>query len=252
MGWGYSGYGRSETVAEKKAKAKRKIAALLKKGKKILPVTIEGRKIAKTWWGLAWNHNLECYADFSNRLSRGRSYVTHGCVIDLQIFPGEIKAQVLGSGSSVYQCEIRIDALSQTDWKRMTKLVEGRISSLSELLNGEFPVELESILTDTKGGLFPAPKKFHPHCNCPDHAKFCKHLAAVIYGIGNRLDSSPELLFTLRSVTPSELISKSIRKEKDNLIAMAKKVKSTRLLNLEDNDLSDMFHIDFAQVQLKK
>ncbi|MBI9105709.1 MAG: hypothetical protein JEZ04_03135 [Spirochaetales bacterium] len=247
MGWGNYGYGRSESVAEKKAKAERKIAALLKKGIKISPVIIEGRKIAKSWWGLAWNSNLEYYADFANRLARGRSYVTHGCVIDLQILPGKIEAQVLGSGRSVYKCEIEIDALSKKDWKNITKLVEGRISSLSDLLKGEFPVELEAVLTDKNWGLFPAPKKFHPYCNCPDGARFCKHLAAVIYGVGNRLDTKPELLFTLRSVKPSELISEAITKEKDNLIAKAKKVKSTRLLKLEDNDLSSMFNIDFTK-----
>jgi uncharacterized Zn finger protein len=251
MGWGNYGYGRSESVAEKKAKAKRKIAALIKKGKNISPVTIEGRTIAKSWWGQAWNRNLEFYADFANRLSRGRSYVTHGCVIDLQILPGKIEAQVLGSGSSVYRCEIEIDALGKKEWEAITKLAEGRISSLPDLLKGEFPVEFETILTNKKGGLFPAPGKFHPHCDCPDQAKFCKHLAAVIYGIGNRLDRSPELLFTLRSVSPSELVSEAITKEKDNLIAKAKKVKSTRLLKLKENDLSDMFNIDFLKPRTK-
>ncbi|MBI9100155.1 MAG: hypothetical protein JEY91_16860 [Spirochaetaceae bacterium] len=247
MGWGNYGYGRSESVAEKRSKAKRKIAALLKKGEKIAPVTIEGRKIAKSWWGVSWNRNLELYADFSNRLSRGRSYVTHGCVIDLQIMPGKIKAQVLGSGSSVYQCEIDIDALSQKNWKTITKHVEGKISSLSNLLKGQFPLEMEAILTDKKGGLFPAPEKFHPYCNCPDHARLCKHLAAVIYGIGNRLDSQPELLFVLRNVSPSDLISKAIVKVRDNLIDKAKKVKSSRMLKLKDDDLSDLFHIDFVK-----
>ena len=153
----------------------------------------------------------------------------------------------MGSGTSVYRCEIKIDALGSKNWKAITKLVEGRISSISDLLKGEFPVELEAVLTDKKGGLFPAPKQFHPYCDCPDSARFCKHLAAVIYGVGNRLDSSPELLFTLRSVTPSELISEAVKKEKDNLIAKAKKVKSTRLLKLKDNDLSDMFNIDFKK-----
>ncbi|MDA3958615.1 SWIM zinc finger family protein [Oceanispirochaeta sp.] len=252
MGWGYYGYGRSESVGEKKEKARKKIAALLKKGKKISPVTIEGRTIAKSWWGRAWNSNLELYADFANRLSRGRSYVTHGCVIDLQILPGKIKAQVLGSGSSVYRCEVEMDALSNTSWKGLTKLVEGKISSLTELLSGKFPVELEAVLTDQKGGLFPTPGQFHPYCSCPDHAKFCKHLAAVIYGVGNRLDAQPELLFTLRGVSPSELVSKAIITEKDSLVAKAQKVKSTRLLKLKDNDLSEMFHIDFAKPRNKK
>jgi len=245
MGWGNYGYGRSETVAEKKAKAIKKIAALRKKGRDITPVRIEGRTIAKNWWGKAWNRNVELYADFANRLSRGRSYVTHGCVIDLQIEAGKIKAQVLGSGSSVYNCQITIDALGDKHWKSLLKLTEGSITSLATLLGGEFPKELETILTDKKSGLFPSPKQFHPHCNCPDSARFCKHLAAVIYGVGNRLDSEPGLLFTLRSVTPSELVSEAVEKEKENLIAKARKVKSTRLIKGKDSDLSKLFNIDF-------
>ena len=252
MNWSNYGYGRSESVAEKKAKAKKKIATLLKKGKKISPVVIEGRTIAESWWGRAWNNNLKLYADFANRLSRGRSYVTHGCVIDLQINPGEIKAQVLGSGTSVYKCSIEIDALSKKNWNSLIKLLDGRIGSLTELLSGEFPIELKDALTDRDVGLFPAPKKFHPYCNCPDSAKFCKHLAAVIYGIGNRLDMSPELLFTLRSVTPSELVSEAISKETNTLFTKAKRVKSRRLLKLNDGSLSELFNIDFTKSKTKK
>jgi uncharacterized Zn finger protein len=31
----------------------------------------------------------------------------------------------------------------------------------------------------------------------------CKHVAAVLYGIGARIDERPELLFLLRSVVPA-------------------------------------------------
>ena len=35
----------------------------------------------------------------------------------------------------------------------------------------------------------------------------CKHVAAVLYGVGSRLDSQPELLFLLRDVDAQELIA---------------------------------------------
>ena len=35
----------------------------------------------------------------------------------------------------------------------------------------------------------------------------CKHIAAVLYGVGARLDESPELLFRLRAVDETELLS---------------------------------------------
>ena len=47
-------------------------------------------------------------------------------------------------------------------------------------------------------------------CTCPDWAGMCKHVAAAMYGVGNRLDSSPELLFVLRGVDHLELIEQAI------------------------------------------
>ncbi|MEA2011702.1 MAG: SWIM zinc finger family protein [Verrucomicrobiota bacterium] len=247
MSWGYGGYAPYESVATKKNKAKKKIAALRKKGKEISPVEINGRTIAKSWWGKAWNKNLANYADFSNRLSRGRSYVTHGCVIDLQIDKNLITAQIMGSGRSIYKAEIRIDSLKKNQWNKIKKMVKGNIGSLKELLTGKFPKEMDSILSNKKNGLFPAPKEFHPACDCPDYSKFCKHLAAVIYGIGNRLDAEPNLLFTLRGVNPNELVSKIVNEEKDNMISKAKNVKSKRVMNLKEKKLSKMFDINFTK-----
>jgi len=244
----YGGYGFApyESVAEKKAKAKKKIAQLRKKNKDIAPVEIEGRKIAKSWWGIAWCNNLEIYADFKNRLSRGRSYVTHGCVLDLKIKPGLITAKVMGSGSSVYNCEIKIDPVSKQKWGKIKKLASGKIGSLTDLLAGKFPKELEAALSAKNEGLFPAPREFHPDCDCPDWSEFCKHLAAVIYGVGNRLDSKPELLFTLRGIDSKELIAEVVADHKDSLLEKAAKVKSKRKMKLNDKKLSKMFGIEFS------
>lgn len=245
----YYGFAPYESVGEKKAKAKKKIAQLQKKNKDIAPVEIEGRTIAKNWWGKAWNHNLESYADFKNRLSRGRSYVTHGCVIDLQISEGTITAMVMGSGRSIYNCKIKIDPVSKQKWQVIKKLVSGKIGSLTELMAGKFPEELNAALSAKDNGLFPAPTEFHPSCDCPDGAKFCKHLAAVIYGVGNRLDSKPELLFSLRGVDSKELIAEVVLEHKENLLQKAKKVKSKRKMNLTDKKLSKMFGIKFSMLK---
>ena len=63
----------------------------------ISPVVIEGRKIARSFWGKAWCENLERYSDFENRLPRGRTYVRNGSVVDLQIERGQVRAMVSGS-----------------------------------------------------------------------------------------------------------------------------------------------------------
>ncbi|MDR3357732.1 MAG: hypothetical protein LBN96_02510 [Desulfovibrio sp.] len=61
---------------------------------------MEGNKIARKWWGIAWDKNLESYADFGNRIGRGRSYCKNGLILDLRISDGEIVAKV--SGSNIY------------------------------------------------------------------------------------------------------------------------------------------------------
>ncbi|MGB9104599.1 MAG: hypothetical protein WCC59_07575, partial [Terriglobales bacterium] len=89
--WGWRPY---VSVAERRRQAAGKMEKLRKKGHSVSPVIIEGRVIAKTFWGKACCENLERYSDFANRLPRGRTYVRNGSVIDLQIAPGEIKALV--------------------------------------------------------------------------------------------------------------------------------------------------------------
>ena len=90
-------------VAERRRRAERKLAKLRKKGQSVAPVTIEGRTIAKTFWGKSWCNNLERYSDYANRLPRGRTYVRNGSVVDLQIAKGEVAAMV--SGSELYKVE---------------------------------------------------------------------------------------------------------------------------------------------------
>jgi hypothetical protein len=79
-------------VAERRRKAMREMEKRKKKGHAVSPVTVEGRTIARTFWGKAWCENLEGYSDYANRLPRGRTYVRNGSVVDLQIKPGEIHA----------------------------------------------------------------------------------------------------------------------------------------------------------------
>jgi uncharacterized Zn finger protein len=183
------------------------MAKLAKKGKTIRPVQIEGRTIASTFWGKAWCDNLESYMDYANRLPRGRTYVRNGSVVHLDIRPGEIDATV--SGSELYQVKIRITPAAKAKWKSLCNDCSGAIGSLVELLRGRFSDHVMGIITRKETGLFPAPAEIELKCSCPDWATMCKHVAAVLYGVGARLDESPELLFALRSVNHEELITQA-------------------------------------------
>lgn len=220
--YGY-GYGNDESAAEKKAKALKSLEKLMKKDPTIQPVILEGRALAKSWWGKAWNQNLESYADYANRVDRGKKYVRNNCVLDLKIQKGTVLAKVQGSGAKHYDIKINIQTLNEDKWNQVTELCNHRIDSLESLVEGKFPKELEVLFTDRKYGMFPSPKEIHFNCSCPDWASMCKHVAAVLYGIGARLDSDPMLFFELRDIDGQELIKKSMEKKLDSMLQNAGK-----------------------------
>ncbi len=194
-------------VAERRRQAAAEMAKLSKKGHAVSPVQIAGRAITTTVWGKAWCANMEHYSDYSNRLPRGRTYVRNGSVVDLQIQPGKVAARV--SGSSLYRIAITIKPLAAEAWKGLCADCSGGIDSLVELLQGRFAKGVMERLCRQGDGLFPVAKDISFDCSCPDGAYLCKHVAAVLYGIGARFDHQPELLFTLRQVDASHLLAKA-------------------------------------------
>lgn len=196
-------------VARRKANAKRYAETLAKKqGRPLQPVAILGRKIATTFWGQAWCDNLESYSDFANRLPRGRTYVRNGSVIDLQITPSNIEAIV--AGSEIYRVKVDIARLPNAAWNKIRRDCSQAIESLLDLLQGRLSDGVMQRLTRQREGLFPQPKEIKMSCSCPDWAVLCKHVAAVLYGVGARLDEAPEMLFALRGVDHSELVCQAI------------------------------------------
>ncbi|MCF6353999.1 MAG: helix-turn-helix domain-containing protein [Candidatus Polarisedimenticolaceae bacterium] len=243
MSYGYGGYAPYVSVAKRRAKAAKEMKKLAKKGKKIEPIEVQGRKIARTFWGEAWCKHLEKFSDYENRLPRGRTYVRNGSVCHLAISKGKIEAIV--SGSSLYNININISPLSASKWKSLRKECAGQIGSMLELLQGRFSDNVMEIVTDQDSGLFPKPSEIKLACDCPDWAEMCKHIAAVLYGVGARLDHQPELLFLLRNVDHEELISAELDIER----ATAGKGKQRRLA---EADLSDLFGVDMEEKPLRR
>jgi uncharacterized Zn finger protein len=234
----YYGFKDYVSVAARRAQAARELEKLRKKGRQTSPIVIEGRTIAETFWGEAWCDNLERYSDFANRLPRGRSYVRNGSVVDLQVAPGCVTALV--SGSSMYDVKVTVAPVPPTRWSAIRKDCVGAIDSLVELLQGHLSKGVMTRLCEEKTGLFPSPKDIIFTCSCPDWASMCKHVAAVLYGIGARLDRQPELLFTLRQIDQQELIAKAA----SDVSKTRKGPASAKVL--ESDDLSGMFGIEMA------
>ena len=189
----------------RRARARREMDKLRRKGKNVQPVEIEGRTIARSFWGKRWCDHLESFSDYANRLPRGRTYVRNGSVCHLEIRSGRIAAIV--SGSELYDVAIRIGTLKAAVWKSIKARCSGQIGSVLELLQGKLSRQVMGVVTDREHGLFPKPGEIRFDCSCPDWATMCKHVAAVLYGVGSRLDEHPESLFLLRGVDSAELIA---------------------------------------------
>ena len=95
---------------------------------------------------------------------------------------------VQGSGKKLYTVKVRIDELTEEQYEKIVEKCALKIQNLEDLINGNFPDDLKSLFTEKRAGLFPSMAKIHFNCSCPDWADMCKHVAAVLYGIGSRFD----------------------------------------------------------------
>lgn len=221
---------KNSAASQKKARAK---------GQVLEPVVIQGRTIARSWWGKAWCDNLERYADYESRLDRGKRYVRTGAVLDLKLQKGKVQARVQGSRKTPYKVEIRISPLSQEKCDAIIQKCGRKIQNLEALVAGDFPAELKELFLE-EGGLFPTPREISFNCSCPDWALMCKHVAAALYGVGARLDDQPALFFELRGIDMGRFIDVALESKVETMLANAQKP-SGRIL--EDADLADLFGV---------
>ena len=174
MNW--RGFPRLPDVAERRARAAREVCGSRRAAASSRPVVIDGRTIARTFWGKAWCENLESYSDFENRLPRGRSYLRSGSVLDLQIAPGESRRS----------CAVRALTKLRSRSNRLPAELEAhqnamrrQVGSLIELLEGRLSERVMEVVTHRDEGLFPKPAEIQMDCSCPDWAAMCKHVAAA-------------------------------------------------------------------------
>ena len=235
--WGFKPY---VSAAERRWRAEKAAAKARKGGAELSPITPYRGAMAKTFWGKAWCENLERYSDFANRLPRGRTYARNGSVIDLKIAAGAVRAQVIGS--SLYTVDVTVAAVPEKQWRAISADCAASIDSLVELLQGKLSRAVMERICKPGIGLFPAPRDIKFNCSCPDWASMCKHVAAVLYGVGARLDHQPELLFSLRRVDATQLVAQAGAGPPTARKGLA----IGRML--DDSALADVFGIEMAEV----
>ena len=240
--WKSAGSFSQPAVEELRKKAQASVQAARKKGQKYEPALPHKgtRKICESWWGQAWCQNLERYADYASRLERGRRYFRSGTVVDLKIRGGRVEARVQGSRKVPYKVDIRISPLSEEKCQAIIERCGRKIRTIDKLINGEFPEELKDLFTG-ENGLFPNPAEISFVCSCPDWAIMCKHVAAVMYGIGVRFDENPFFFFHLRGIDIDRFIDVTLENKVESMLQNAD-ADSPRILH-ETTDLTELFGV---------
>lgn len=156
-------------------------------------------EFGNTWWGEKWLDALT-NIDYENRLPRGKSYARGSAVLSINITQNQIKARVQGSRRTPYKVLISIPEFSQKEKSNIIKTITGNKFILAQLMIRQLPSELYEHLQKEKIKLFPRRwNDMDAYCSCPDWALPCKHIAAVIYLIANKIDKNPFLVFELHN-----------------------------------------------------
>ena len=230
--WNTEGTYSQIPVEELRRKARESAGKARKKGQELEPVIVKDKKIWRSWWGQAWCVNLEQYADYSSRLDRGKRYVRSGAVIDLKVQKGRIEARVQGTRKTPYKVEVRISPMTEEQCQKIIQKCGKKIENMEALIQGSIPEELKEIFTGADG-LFPTPREISFSCSCPDWALMCKHVAAVMYGIGVRVDENPFFFFELRGIDVERFIDVTLENKVEAMLENASRP-SSRIITDED------------------
>ncbi|MEO5333494.1 MAG: MucR family transcriptional regulator [Magnetococcus sp. YQC-5] len=160
-----------------------------------------------SWWGKRWNDVLNGF-NIGARLNRGRTYARQGQVISIDIDKGVVTSEVQGSRAKPYAIRIQVKTIPETEWKKIITAMAGEARFLAKLLAGEMPEEIEDVFRQVGVALFPnQAKDLVTDCSCPDWSNPCKHIAAVYLLLGEVFDKEPFLIFKLRGMERSELLT---------------------------------------------
>ncbi len=184
--------------------------------------------IGETWWSKRFIAVLERFHE-GPRLARGRTYARAGQVLDLEVAPGEVTAQVQGSRPRPYEVRIVVKTLSDADWRRAEEAMAGQALFLARLLAGEMPLEIEEAFAACRLSLFPSSARdLSTDCTCPDWGNPCKHVAAAYYLLAESFDADPFLIFAWRGRPKDQLLEdlRALRDEHGNASETAETVQA--------------------------
>ncbi|MFB9375780.1 SWIM zinc finger family protein [Kineococcus gynurae] len=169
------------------------------------PLASRRGRIAQTWWSSSFIDELQSGRD-AGRLSRGRTYARSGQVAELRPRAGAVTARVQGSRPRPYLVEILVRRWTPAEVEAVVAVTVENPLLLAPLFAGDVPRAMPDLLAETGVELLPAAGHLAYDCSCPDAGDPCKHAAATVYVLAERLDEDPTLLFLLRGIPVADLL----------------------------------------------
>lgn len=208
----------------------------------------------KTWWGNEWLRSLT-NIDYANRIPRGARYARNGSVKKIVINDSVIEAKVQGSRRTPYSVTIKVDKFSAKETDALMDGILAHPAIVAELLNRKLSPAVNDIAKENRLKVFPTSwRDLGMICSCPDWAVPCKHIAAVIYMVGQEIDNNPFLVFKLHGVDIiGELAKRGIVIDAGKMSAVPDEREAFGLVPLLDKtDKKDspqcLPHFDFSKI----
>ena len=211
------------------------------------------KDFGKTWWGEAWLNSL-ANIDYGNRIPRGARYARNGSVTSIKIKDNVIDARVQGTRRTPYKVLIAVDKFTAEQKQRLIDDILAHPAIVAELLNHKLSPAVLDIARKRWLRVFPLSwKDLRMDCSCPDWAVPCKHLAAVIYKVGQEIDNNPFLVFSLHGVDIlAELEKRGISLGADTRVDIPAWVEAMGFVKPSDRDAleepKELLPVDFSQV----
>ena len=158
-----------------------------------------------TPWGAWFLRMLEAY-NSDGRVSRGKSYANTGKVDSLTIAGNKVAARVAGHYDPWYYITLTFPPVSAPNRKKIEKILASYPADCLALENGVMTERLVTAFEAKDIRFIPRRQSLlESDCTCPDSARLCKHIAAVLYILSKEIDNDPRLLFQLAGLDLTEL-----------------------------------------------
>ena len=123
---------------------------------------------ATSWWGRRWLDVLETL-NLGGRLQRARTYARKGQVLNVDIEPGSVHAEVQGSRPKPYRISIGVKQLAANETQRLAAELAKSPYFLAKLMTREMPQDIETLFATARVSLFPSrASELRTDCSCPD------------------------------------------------------------------------------------